>query len=61
MIMDYKKYDIFSPMTFVLLVIIYLIFSEIAFYYHLNDLIGVNIYTIGVILLGIVFFVQLTF
>ena len=57
MIMDYKKYDIFSPMSFVLLVIIYLIFSEIAFYYHLNDLIGVNIYTIGVILLGIVFYI----
>ena len=57
MSMDYKKYDIFSPMIFVLLVIIYLIFSEIAFYYHLNKLIGVDNYTIGVIFLGIVFYI----
>ena len=56
-IMNYKKYDIFSPMAFVLLVIIYLIFSEIAFYYHLNRLVGVNLYTIGLILLGIVFYI----
>ena len=56
-IMNYKKYDIFSPMVFVLLVIIYLIFSEIAFYYHLNRLVGVNLYTIGLILLGIVFYI----
>ena len=57
MTMDYKKYDIFSPMVFVLLVIIYLMFSEIAFYYHLNKLIGVNLYTIGLIFLGIVFYI----
>ena len=55
--MDYKKYDIFSPMVFVLLVIIYLIFSEVAFHYHLNKLIGVNLYTIGLIFLGIVFYI----
>ena len=55
--MDYKKYDIFSPMIFVLLVLIYLIFSETAFYYHLNKLIGVNLYTIGVIFLGILFYI----
>ncbi|MBE6499045.1 MAG: oligosaccharide repeat unit polymerase [Methanobrevibacter thaueri] len=55
--MDYKKYDIFSPMVFVLLILIYLIFSEIAFHYHLNRLIGVNTYTIGVIFLGIVFYI----
>jgi len=57
MTMDYKKYDIFSPMVFVLLILIYLIFSEIAFHYHLNRLIGVNTYTIGVIFLGIVFYI----
>lgn len=57
MSMDYKKYDIFSPMVFVLLVIIYLIFSEVAFHYHLNKLIGVDIYTIGVIFSGIVFYI----
>ena len=55
--MDYKKYDIFSPMVFVLLVIVYLISSEIAFHYHLNRLIGVDIYTIGIILAGIVFYI----
>ena len=57
MIMDYKKYDIFSPMIFVLLVIIYLIFSQIAFNYHLHKLIGVDLYTIGIILLGIIFYI----
>ena len=57
MTMDYKKYDIFSPMVFVLLVIIYLMFSEIAFHYHLHKLIGVDLYTIGVIFLGILFYI----
>ena len=57
MTMDYKKFDIFSPMIIVLLVIIYLIFSEIAFHYHIHNLIGVDSYTIGVILLGIIFFI----
>lgn len=57
MIMNYKKYDIFSPMVFVLLVIIYLIFSQIAFNFHIHKLIGVDLYTIGVILLGIVFYI----
>ena len=56
--MDYKKYDIFSPMIFVLLVIIYLISSQIAFHYHLHKLIGVDIYTIGVIFLGIAFYIM---
>ena len=55
--MDYKKDNIFSPMILVLLVIIYLIFSEIAFYYHLNKLIGVNLYTIVVIFFGIAFYI----
>ena len=55
--MDYKKFDIFSPMIIVLLVIIYLIFSEIAFHYHIHNLIGVDSYTIGVIFLGIIFFI----
>ena len=55
--MDYKKFDIFSPMIIVLLVIIYLIFSEIAFHYHIHNLIGVDYYTIGVIFLGIIFFI----
>ncbi len=57
MIMDYKKYDIFSPMVFVLLVIIYLIFSQTAFYYHLNKLTGVDLYTVGVIFLGTLFYI----
>ena len=57
MTMDYKKYDIFSPMIFVLLVLVYLIFSEIAFHYHLHKLIGVDLYTIGVVFLGIVFYI----
>ena len=55
--MDYKKFDIFSPMIIVLLVIIYLIFSQIAFHYHIHNLIGVDSYTIGVIFLGIIFFI----
>lgn len=57
MIMDYKKFDIFSPMVFVLLVIVYLIFSEIAFHYHLHKLIGVDTYTITLIFLGIAFYI----
>ena len=57
MTMDYKKFDIFSPMIIVLLVIIYLIFSQIAFHYHIHNLIGVDSYTIGVIFLGIIFFI----
>jgi oligosaccharide repeat unit polymerase len=57
MSMDYKKYDFFSPMIFVLLVIIYLIFSQIAFHYHLYRLIGVDPYTIGVIFLGIAVYI----
>lgn len=56
--MNYKKIDIFAPMIFVLLVIVYLIFSEIAFHYHLKELIGVNIYTIYIILIGILFYVM---
>ena len=55
--MDYKKFDFFSPMIFVILVIVYLIFSQTAFYFHINRLIGVDNYTIGVIFLGIVFFI----
>ena len=55
--MDYKKYDIFSPMVFVLLVIVYLMASGISFNYHLNRLIGVDSYTIGIIFLGIVFYI----
>ena len=55
--MDYKKFDIFSPMVFVLLVIVYLIFSEIAFHYHLHKLIGVDTYTITLIFLGIAFYI----
>ncbi|WP_298502383.1 oligosaccharide repeat unit polymerase family protein [uncultured Methanobrevibacter sp.] len=55
--MDYKRYDIFSPIVFVLLVIIYLMFSQIAFSYHIHKLIGVDVYTIGIVLLGLVFFI----
>lgn len=57
MFMDYKRYDIFSPIVFVLLVIIYLMFSQIAFSYHIHKLIGVDVYTIGIVLLGLVFFI----
>lgn len=52
--MEYKKIDIFSPLLLVVLVIIYLIFSQIAFHYHLKELIGINIQTIGVIFLGVI-------
>jgi len=55
--MDYKKFDIFSPMVFVLLVIIYLISSQTAFHYHIHKLVGVDVYTIGVIFLGILFYI----
>lgn len=55
--MNYKKFDIFSPLVFVLLVIIYLIFSQIAFHYHLKELVGININTIYIIFLGLLFYV----
>ena len=55
--MNYKMFDIFSPMIFVILVIVYLIFSQIAFHYHLKELIGININTIYVICLGLVFYI----
>lgn len=55
--MNYKKLDIFSPMIVVLLVFVYLIFSYIAFNYHLKELVGVNIYTIEVIFLGLIFYI----
>ena len=55
--MNLKKYDIFSPIIFVLLVILYLIFSQIAFYYHLKELVGVNFNTICIIFLGLIFYV----
>ncbi|WP_455646081.1 oligosaccharide repeat unit polymerase family protein [Methanosphaera sp.] len=55
--MNYRKLDIFSPMIVVLLVVVYLIFSFIAFEYHLKELVGININTIGIIILGIIFYV----
>ncbi|OED29579.1 oligosaccharide repeat unit polymerase family protein [Methanosphaera sp. WGK6] len=55
--MDYRKLDIFSPMIVVLLVVVYLIFSFIAFEYHLKELVGININTIGIIILGLIFYV----
>lgn len=55
--MDYKNYDIFSPIIFVVLVIIYLIFSQIGFTYHLKELTGINFNTILVIFLGTFFYV----
>jgi len=55
--MNYKKLDIFSPGVFVLLVIIYLIFAQIASNYHLKELIGININTIYIIFLGLLFYV----
>lgn len=55
--MDYKKIDIFSPLVLVLLVIIYLIFSQIAFQYHLKELVGININTIYIIFLGLLLYV----
>lgn len=55
--MNYKKFDIFSPLVFVLLVVVYLIFSQIAFNYHLKELVGININTLYVIGWGLVFYV----
>ena len=54
--MNYKKLDIFSPVVFVLLVVIYLVFSQIAFHYHLKELVGININTIYIIFLGLLFY-----
>lgn len=54
--MNYKKFDIFSPIIFVILVLVYLIFSEVAFHFHLKELIGININTIYIIFLGIIFY-----
>jgi len=56
MIMKNKNIDIFSPIIFVLLVIFYLIFSQIAFHYQLKELVGVNINTVYVIFLGTLFY-----
>lgn len=55
--MDYKELDIFSPMILVVLVFLYLIFAYIGFEYHLKELIGVNINTIGIIFLGLIFYI----
>ena len=55
--MDYKKLDIFSPIIFVLLVLIYLIFSFIGFEYHLKELVGINIVTVAVIFIGLLFYI----
>lgn len=55
--MNFKKYDIFSPVILVLLVIVYLIFSEIAFHYNLKELVGININTVYIIFLGLVFYI----
>lgn len=55
--MNYKKFDIFSPVIFVLLVVVYLIFSQIAFNYHLKELVGINVNTLYVIGLGLIFYV----
>lgn len=55
--MNYKKFDIFSPLVFVLLVLIYLIFSQIAFNYHLKELVGININTLYVIGLGLILYI----
>ncbi len=54
--MNYKKLDIFSPMILVLLVLLYLIFSYVGFHYHLKELIGININTLAIICLGLVFY-----
>ncbi|RAP52736.1 MAG: hypothetical protein BZ138_02360, partial [Methanosphaera sp. rholeuAM270] len=54
--MNYKKIDIFSPLIFVVLVLIYMIFSEIAFKFQLKELTGININTIYIIFLGILFY-----
>lgn len=51
--MNYKSYDIFSPIILIILVIIYLIFSQIAFHYHLKELVGIEINTIYIIILGL--------
>lgn len=55
--MNYKKIDIFSPVIFVFLVMLYLIFSYVGFHYHLKGLIGVHFETIGVVFLGLIFYI----
>ncbi len=55
--MDYKKIDIFSPVIFVFLVMLYLIFSYVGFHYHLKGLIGVHFETIGIVFLGLIFYI----
>lgn len=52
-----KKLDIFNPALLVVLVFVYLIFAYVGFSYHLKELVGINISTIGVILLGLIFYV----
>lgn len=55
--MNLKKYDIFSPLLFVVLVIVYLIFSQIAFQLHLKELVGVNINTVYIIIAGLLAYI----
>lgn len=54
--MDYRKIDIFSPIILILLVLVYLIFSLIGYEYHLKELVGINIITVGVVILGLLFY-----
>ncbi|RAP49195.1 MAG: hypothetical protein BZ136_03615 [Methanosphaera sp. rholeuAM74] len=55
--MDYKKIDIFAPWIFLVLVLIYLLFSFIGFNYHLKNLVGVSSDTIIIVFLGMLSYI----
>lgn len=55
--MDFKKADIFSPVLLIVLIFLYLIFAYVGFTFHLKELTGVNLSTIGVIILGLIFYI----
>lgn len=54
--MNFKKIDIFSPVILAVLVFLYLIFAYVGFTFHLKELTGINLITVGVIILGVIFY-----